>query len=65
MKARQGVEIPEIERLLALQASGGLSAYAALTEQKSVERLKQLYGGNGQVPARAKPAPALASASSQ
>jgi hypothetical protein len=64
MKARQGVEIPEIERLLALQASDGLAGYAALTEQKSVERLRKLYGGSGRAPAPGKPAPALASNSS-
>jgi hypothetical protein len=64
MKARQGVEIPEIERLLALQASGGLARFAAVAEQKSVERLKKLYGGDGKAPAQPKSAPALASASS-
>jgi hypothetical protein len=65
MKTRQGVDIPEIDRLVALQASGGLARYAAQAEEMSVQRLKKLYGGTGKAPAPAKPAPALASAASE
>jgi len=63
MKNREGVQIPEIEHLVELQSSGSLARYAALTEQKSIDRLKQRYGGTGTAPTRRPSAAALASAS--
>jgi hypothetical protein len=45
-KMREGVAIPEIERLLAKQMDGSLEAYALDTEHRSIEALRRTYGDN-------------------
>jgi hypothetical protein len=50
VKIREGVEIPEIEGLLAQQASGSLEAYAAAALRKSTESLRKAYGAPGPPP---------------
>jgi|CZKI01.1.fsa_nt_gi hypothetical protein len=44
MRIREGVEIPEVETLLARQANGSLEASAAAALRRSRERLRKAYG---------------------
>jgi hypothetical protein len=44
MKVREGIDIPEIEGLLARQANGSLEAYAAVALRRSTENLRKAYG---------------------
>jgi len=47
MKVREGIEIPEIEALLARQVNGSLEAYAAVALRRSTEALRKAYGAAG------------------
>jgi hypothetical protein len=44
MRIREGVEIPEVEALLARQANGSLEACAAAALRRSTEKLRKAYG---------------------
>ena len=48
-KIREGIQIPEIEALLAKQMDGSLEAYAADAEHRSIEALRRTYGGDRSV----------------
>jgi hypothetical protein len=50
MKIREGVEIPEVEALLARQMNGSLEAYAAAALHRSRESLRRAYGPPTAVP---------------
>jgi len=47
MKIRDGVEVPEVEALVARQRDGTLEAYALAALQRSRDGLQKAYGAAG------------------
>jgi hypothetical protein len=48
VKTREGIQIPEIEAIMAHQTDGTLTAFAAETEKRALEHLRKAYGEAGE-----------------
>jgi hypothetical protein len=56
VKVREGVKIPEIEALLAMQMNGSIDAYAVAALKRSSDSLRRTYGPSAGPPRQESPA---------